>query len=93
MYKEFICFVNMFHLNHKIFAIDENGNGSTETGPGEFCNIDNMADKCIELCIANNVNKVHLFCDNPEYVTPVVQEIKEYCVRHNAANLIEVEVN
>ena len=93
MYKELICYVNMFELHQRIFAIDENGNGSTESGPRGVCSIDGMADMCIELCLANNINKVHLFCGNTEYVMPVVEEIRNYCMRHHAANSIEVEVN
>ena len=93
MYKELVCYVNLFELHQKIFAIDENGNGSMDSGPRGICNIDNMADMIINLCSANNIHKVHLFCGNTDYVMPVVQSVKNYCVRHNAANTIEVEVN
>lgn len=88
--REFVCEVNMFSQIQTIFLLDPEKNISTKFG---LCDLDSMDNILIELCTANNVNHIHLFCNSADFVMPVVQKINNYCVRHNAANTIKIEVN
>lgn len=88
--KEFVCNFNMFDLHQQIYLIDHEANTSKRLG---LCSLETIGKMLVELCFANNVNKVHLF-GNSEYAEVIKSDIDMHSGCSAYSNgLIEVEVN
>lgn len=85
--KIFVCYLNMFELNQKLYLFDNDTYKLIDEKP-----IEDLIVKTVYNCKENNIKHVHFFGDET-FLGPYVEELKKYGQTHYNLNDLIVEVN
>ena len=89
--KKVICNFNLFDIEQTMYVYIEE-DGVKRVNPIGRCKFENLGHMLVEICYANDANRIHLF-GNEEYVNGILHDIDLHSGSAYSNGMIQVEVN